>query len=59
MNVAEKIGMRFELGLTHLEMGRRLKEGGHLEQAEKIFTEIGAEFELAETRRNLQTLSGS
>jgi len=54
LNVAEKIGMRFELGLTHLEMGRRLKEGGHLEQAEKIFIEIGAEFDLAETRMLLQ-----
>jgi hypothetical protein len=57
-SVAEKIGMRFELGLTHLEIGRRLKDGAHLEHAEKIFNEIGAEFELTETRKLLQALSG-
>ena len=50
--------MRYRLGMTHLEMGRRLKDNEHLEQAEKIFSEIGADFDLAETRKLLQAYSG-
>jgi hypothetical protein len=48
------MGMRYELGMTHLEMGQRLKDRGHLEQAEKIFADIGAEFDLAQTRKLLK-----
>jgi class 3 adenylate cyclase/tetratricopeptide (TPR) repeat protein len=54
LRIAEEIGMRYRLGMTHLEMGRRLQDRSHLEQAEKIFIEIGAEFDLAETRKLLQ-----
>jgi hypothetical protein len=35
-------------------MGRRLKDLEHLRRAEAIFTEIGAEWDLAETRRLLE-----
>jgi hypothetical protein len=58
LGIAEELGMRYQQGLTHLEMGRRLKDKAHLNQAEKIFTEIGAEFELAETKEFLHVLSG-
>jgi DNA polymerase-4 len=34
--------------------GRRMKDRGHLEQAEAIFAEIGAEFHLAQTRDVLE-----
>lgn len=54
LRIAEEIGMRYRLGMTHLEMGRRLQDRSHLEKAEKIFIEIGAEFDLAETRMLLQ-----
>jgi hypothetical protein len=46
--------MRYELGMTHLEMGQRLKNRGHLERAEAIFAEIGAEFDLQEARKLLE-----
>jgi hypothetical protein len=48
------MGARYDLGMTHLELGRRLSDDEHLKQAEAIFAEIGAEFDLAETRRLLQ-----
>ena len=54
LGLAEEMDMRYELGMTHLEMGRRLKDRGHLEQAEKIFADIGAEFDLAQTRKLLK-----
>jgi tetratricopeptide (TPR) repeat protein len=54
--VAEEIGMRHELGLTYLEMGMRLKERAHLEKAEGIFGEIGAEWDLAKAQEALASL---
>jgi tetratricopeptide (TPR) repeat protein len=54
LGLAEEMGMRYELGMTHLEMGKRLKDRRHLEQAEKIFSEIGAEFDLQEARKLLK-----
>ena len=50
---AEALGMPYELGLTHLEIGRRLGEDApqgrtHLEKARAIFTEIGADGDLAQ-----------
>jgi class 3 adenylate cyclase/tetratricopeptide (TPR) repeat protein len=53
LKTAEEMGMRYDLGMTHLEMGRRLKDRAHLEQAEAIFAEIGAEWDLAETKQVL------
>jgi class 3 adenylate cyclase/tetratricopeptide (TPR) repeat protein len=54
LGLAEEMGMRYELGMTHLEMGRRLKDRAYLEKAEAIFAEIGAEFDLSQTRKLLQ-----
>ena len=48
------MGTRYYLGMTHLEMGRRLRDQEHLRQAETVFAEIGAEFDLGQTRRLLQ-----
>jgi class 3 adenylate cyclase/tetratricopeptide (TPR) repeat protein len=59
LSIANEIGMRYRLGITHLEMGRRLQDRNHLEQAETIFVEIGAEFDLAETRKFLQALDNA
>lgn len=54
LNAAEEMGMRYDLGMTHLEMGRRIKDRAHLAQAEKIFFNIGANFDLAQTRKLLE-----
>jgi hypothetical protein len=49
--------MRYQEGLTHLEMGRRLSDHEHLKQAEAIFADIGAEFDLAKARTLLQRMA--
>ena len=54
LDLAGEMGMRYELAMTRLEMGKRLNERTHLEQAEAIFAAIGAEWDLAETRRLLE-----
>jgi class 3 adenylate cyclase/tetratricopeptide (TPR) repeat protein len=54
IKTAEEMGARYDLGMTHLEMGRRLGDDEHLKQAEAIFAEIGADFDLAEARRLMQ-----
>jgi hypothetical protein len=56
LKMAEEMGSRYDLGMTRLEMGRRLNDREHLKQAAAIFADIGAEFDLAETRRFLQPL---
>ena len=54
IKAGEEMGTRYYLGMSHLEMGRRLNDREHLQQAETIFAEIGAKFDLAETRRLLE-----
>jgi class 3 adenylate cyclase/tetratricopeptide (TPR) repeat protein len=54
---AGKMGMRYELAMTHLEIGKRLNDLDHLKKAEAIFADIGAEFDLAETRRLLEAVA--
>ena len=44
LSVARETGQRYDLGRTHLEVGRRLGHAEHLEQAAALFTEIGAEW---------------
>jgi hypothetical protein len=46
--------MRHELGATYLETGQRLKDRTHLEKAETIFAEIGAEWDLDQTGKLLK-----
>jgi class 3 adenylate cyclase/tetratricopeptide (TPR) repeat protein len=54
LDLAGKMGMPYHSGLAHLEIGRRLKERAHLEQAETFFRQVGAEWDLAETERLLE-----
>jgi tetratricopeptide (TPR) repeat protein len=50
---AERLDLRYDEGMIHLEMGQRLGEPAHLEKAEAIFAEIGAAGDLARTRELL------
>ena len=49
--------MRYDLAVTHLDIGRRLKDRAHLQKAEAIFAEIGAEWDLEQARRYLKPLA--
>lgn len=49
--VGEELGARYDVGVTDLEMGRRLETREHLERAEALFTELGAEWDLAKARQ--------
>ena len=51
--VAERIGARYELALTWLEIGSRTGERGYLEDAEQVFSELGDELDLAHVRERL------
>ncbi len=44
------MGMTFSATTLHLEMGKRINDNDHLKQAETIFADMGAGFDLAETR---------
>jgi hypothetical protein len=59
LKLADMMGMPQYSGLAHLEMGKRLKQRAHLEQAEAFLRQVGAERDLAETRRLLETDGGS
>jgi hypothetical protein len=52
--LAQELEERYELGLTHLEMGQRLGERAHVEQAEKILGQVGACLDLAHARELLR-----
>ena len=54
IDLAEELGQRYDLGMTHLERGRRLGDRAHLERAEAIFADIGAEWDLAQAREALR-----
>ncbi len=51
---AERMGLQYDVGMVHLEMGQRLGERAHMEQAEAISAEIGAELDLAKAREFMQ-----
>jgi hypothetical protein len=51
--LAQELEERYVLGLTHLEMGQRLGERAHVEQAEKILGQVGACLDLAHARELL------
>jgi class 3 adenylate cyclase/tetratricopeptide (TPR) repeat protein len=53
---AEATGLRYQEGVVHLEIGRRLDDRDHLRKAESILGEIGAEFDLAKAREALANL---
>ena len=50
---AKASGLRYQEGVIYLETGRRLDNCEHLQQAEVILEEIGAEFDLAMVREAL------
>ncbi|MGH2691733.1 MAG: ATP-binding protein [Actinomycetota bacterium] len=48
--LSQKIGSQLDLGRTELEMGKRLRDPGHLARAEGIFSQVGAKRELRDAR---------
>jgi len=54
LSLSEEMGQCYDVGMTHLEMGQRLGERAHLERAEAIFAEIGAQFDLARVQEALE-----
>ena len=48
-----EMGQPYDLGRTHLEMGQRLGDRAHLEQAATLFADIGAEWDLRRARGSL------
>ena len=52
--VAVEMGVAYDPGMSHLEMGMRLGDHHHLKDAETIFSEIGAQWDLEQTRRLLE-----
>lgn len=53
LTLAEQIGARYDAGLTHFEIGKRLREASHAQKAEAIFSELGAEWDLAQVRQQI------
>jgi tetratricopeptide (TPR) repeat protein len=51
--LAEELGQPYDEGIVHLEMGKRLGDRAHLERAEVIFSEVGAQWDLARAREAL------
>jgi tetratricopeptide (TPR) repeat protein len=51
---AARLGMRYDEGLAHAEIGSRLSDRAELEKASAIFTEIGARRDLARTTELLK-----
>jgi len=54
--LAEKMGQRYDLGMAHLEVGQRLGDREHLERAEAMFREVGAEWDLKRAQQALEKL---
>jgi hypothetical protein len=50
LELAERIGVCYDLGRTLLEMGRRMGNHSHLERAKALFAELGSEWDLARAR---------
>ena len=59
LSVAQEMGQPYDLGRTHLEMGQRLADQAHLERAEAIFADIGAEWDLRRARGALEKSRGA
>lgn len=56
---AEESGTRYSEGLIHLEIGSRLGDREHLQQAEFILNSIGAQLDLATAREAMANLPAS
>jgi class 3 adenylate cyclase/tetratricopeptide (TPR) repeat protein len=55
---AEQSGARYDLGLTELEMGKRLNEPARVERAAAILGEIGAELDFSKAQAALESFDG-
>ncbi len=51
---AERMSLKYDIAMIHLQMGQRLSKRAHLEQAEAIFAAIGADVDLAKARELMQ-----
>ena len=54
LEVAAEMGARYEVGMTHLEMGRYLRARVHLEQARDIFAALEAKWDWAQAQSLLE-----
>jgi DNA-binding SARP family transcriptional activator len=59
IELAARLGLRYDLGLAHLEMGLRLRDRAHLERAEAILAEIDSARDAARAREALEQLGAS
>jgi hypothetical protein len=59
LSIAHKLGAQYDVGMTSLEMGRRTADPALLKRAEAVFLEIGAELDLATTRRLQESLAAA
>jgi len=55
LGIAQELGARYDMGMTMLEMGQRIGDPQFLRRAETVFSEIGAELDLATTHRLRQS----
>ena len=54
---AQAMHERYMEGLIHLEIGKRLVDRQHLQKAEEIMKEIGAELEMTNAKEALSNLA--
>jgi class 3 adenylate cyclase/tetratricopeptide (TPR) repeat protein len=57
LDLAESLGARYDLGKTYLEFGQRLELVMYLDQAERIFTEIGAKWQVGRARQTKSAIT--
>jgi tetratricopeptide (TPR) repeat protein len=56
LDVAEELGLHYESGVIHLDMGLRLRERSHLERAEEILSKIGVSWHLDQLQEALTVI---
>jgi tetratricopeptide (TPR) repeat protein len=56
IGLATQLGIRYDLGMAHLEMGLRLHDRAHLEKAEAILAGIDSAWDAARAREALEQL---
>jgi len=59
IGLATQLGMRYDLGMAHLEMGLRLHDRAHLERAEAILAEIDSAWDVGRAREALEQIGAS
>ena len=55
IDLAEKMGQRYDLGMTYLEIGRRAEDNTLLQRAVDILTGLGAEWDLMMAKEAIKT----